>query len=103
MISSNLFKNGRSTFHVRVLDSFDENCNSRSSSAYLQKPIAKFEDILGSIYNMARRWILKGQTGWNATLEYQANLKVPLAHQLSSDNVLVEFYAACESINLNKG
>ena len=52
---------------------------------------------------MARRWILKGQTGWNATLEYQANLKVPLAHQLSSDNVLVEFYAACESINLNKG
>ncbi|KAH6880379.1 hypothetical protein B0T10DRAFT_581660 [Thelonectria olida] len=43
---------------------------------------------------MARQWILTGQEGFETSLEYHENVKVPLPEELGSNDVLVKLHAA---------
>ena len=43
---------------------------------------------------MARQWILTGQDGFEASLEYQENVPIPAAKNLGPDEVLVKLHAA---------
>jgi NADPH:quinone reductase-like Zn-dependent oxidoreductase len=43
---------------------------------------------------MSRRWILTGQEGFETSLEYQRDVKVPSASELGPKDVLVELHAA---------
>ncbi|KAL1851897.1 hypothetical protein Plec18170_006200 [Paecilomyces lecythidis] len=43
---------------------------------------------------MARQWILSNQDGFEAALEYQQNVRVPLANELGPNEVLVKIHAA---------
>lgn len=43
---------------------------------------------------MARQWILSNQDGFEAALEYQPNVRVPLANELGPNEVLVKIHAA---------
>lgn len=43
---------------------------------------------------MARQWILNSQDGFEASLEYQKDVKVPSASELGPNEVLVKMRAA---------
>ncbi|CAH0046142.1 unnamed protein product [Clonostachys solani] len=43
---------------------------------------------------MSRQWILTGQEGFETSLEYQQNVKVPSASELGPNDVLVQLHAA---------
>ena len=43
---------------------------------------------------MARQWILNSQDGFEASLEYQENIKIPTASELAPNEVLVKLHAA---------
>ncbi|KAH9904172.1 putative zinc-containing alcohol dehydrogenase [Xylariomycetidae sp. FL2044] len=43
---------------------------------------------------MARQWILNSQKGFENSLEYQENVKIPLPEELSANEVLVQLQAA---------
>ena len=43
---------------------------------------------------MASQWILARQEGFETSLEYQKNVKVPRAEELGSNEVLVKLHAA---------
>lgn len=43
---------------------------------------------------MARQWVLTGQEGFEKSLEYQDNLKVPSKDSLQPNEVLVKLHAA---------
>lgn len=43
---------------------------------------------------MARQWILNSQDGFEASLEYQQNVKIPSASELAPNEVLVKLHAA---------
>ncbi|KAL2860970.1 zinc-dependent alcohol dehydrogenase family protein [Aspergillus lucknowensis] len=43
---------------------------------------------------MARQWILTGQEGFETSLEYQENIRVPSPHELRPNEVLVKIFSA---------
>lgn len=43
---------------------------------------------------MARQWILTGQEGFESSLEYQTDVKIPTAQELGPHDVLVKIEAA---------
>ena len=43
---------------------------------------------------MARQWALTSQKGFESSLEFQENVKVPAADDLGPDEVLVRIHAA---------
>jgi NADPH:quinone reductase-like Zn-dependent oxidoreductase len=45
-------------------------------------------------YIMSRQWILASQEGFEASLKYQENVRIPLPDELGSNEVLVKIYAA---------
>lgn len=47
-----------------------------------------------SPYIMARQWILNSQLGFEKSLEYQENVKVPTPDELGPNDVLVKIHAA---------
>ena len=44
--------------------------------------------------NMARQWVLTGQEGFETSLEYQHDVKIPSPHELGPHDVLVRMHAA---------
>lgn len=49
---------------------------------------------------MARQWILTSQDGFETSLEYQENIKLPSAEDLDPNDVHVKLHAA--SLNYRK-
>jgi hypothetical protein len=43
---------------------------------------------------MSRQWILASQEGFEASLKYQENVRIPSPDELSSNEVLVKIHAA---------
>lgn len=43
---------------------------------------------------MARQWVLTGQEGFETSLEYQQDVKIPSIHELGPHDVLVRMHAA---------
>lgn len=43
---------------------------------------------------MSRQWILASQEGFEASLEYQKNVRISTTNELGSNEVLVKIYAA---------
>lgn len=43
---------------------------------------------------MARQWVLTGQEGFEKSLEYQKDVKVPSANEIGPNEVLVKLHAA---------
>jgi hypothetical protein len=45
-------------------------------------------------YIMSRQWILASQEGFEVSLQYQENVRIPSPDELSSNEVLVKIHAA---------
>jgi NADPH:quinone reductase-like Zn-dependent oxidoreductase len=43
---------------------------------------------------MSRQWILASQEGFETSLQYQENVRIPLPGELGSNDVLVKVHAA---------
>jgi NADPH:quinone reductase-like Zn-dependent oxidoreductase len=43
---------------------------------------------------MSRQWILAGQEGFETSLDFQQNVKIPSHDELASNEVLVKIHAA---------
>lgn len=43
---------------------------------------------------MSRQWILTGQEGFETSLKYEQNIKVPSANELGPNEVLVKMHSA---------
>jgi NADPH:quinone reductase-like Zn-dependent oxidoreductase len=43
---------------------------------------------------MARQWILDSQEGFEVSLQYQENVRIPLKSELGAHEVLVKLHAA---------
>jgi hypothetical protein len=56
-------------------------------------PILKSSQDTHQIFSMARQWILNSQEGFENSLEYQENVKVPAANELGPYEVLVKMRA----------
>ncbi|KAJ9482660.1 hypothetical protein VN97_g10772 [Penicillium thymicola] len=54
----------------------------------------QFPNTTTTSSKMARRWVLTGQEGFETSLEYQQDVKIPSPHELGSHDVLVRMHAA---------
>jgi NADPH:quinone reductase-like Zn-dependent oxidoreductase len=43
---------------------------------------------------MSKQWILASQEGFEASLQYQENIRIPSSDELGPNEVLVKLYAA---------
>ncbi|KAF9892984.1 hypothetical protein FE257_012395 [Aspergillus nanangensis] len=80
------------TYLIDVLDPY-ENCNIFIHHHHYQ-PLHPPQDYQYNYTTMARQWVLTGQEGFETSLEYQSDVKIPSITELGPHEVLVRIHAA---------